>query len=243
MTTLADNTPISFDLAPDPAELTEMRGGRRELITDEEIGKSRIVVTQLAAEALQESTVGPAGIVTFDVTFHPDRGNRFIYAKLVLSVLEPTGAAFIDCQPRETITEAVEVAVDSKGSVSLGVPKIVGGGAEVGRKISFTGRHRVVRNSGAGTTIAVWEFEEAPVLNEGILHQVDLVVTLPAGAPIRCALSVTADLARPGLDGALKWFRRMIFGDRRHELIIEIPVAPPPPERSRFWFGLDKLMM
>ena len=231
MTELTETTPISFDLVPDASELEEMRGGRRELIADEDIGKSRVVVTQLAAERVQDND--DVGVAALDVTFHPDRGNRFIYAKITLTITAPESATFLDLQPRETIVESVEIAVDETGKMSLGVPKIVGGEASVGRKVSFSGQHRVLRAIGAGTHIATWEFEEDPAREEGILHQVDLALTVPSGDPLTCSLSVVAELARPGFDGRYQKFRQLIFGPRSHELTITIPQTAA--KDSGFW--------
>lgn len=231
MTELTDDTPVSFDLVPDPYELEEMRGGRRELIADEDIGRSRIVITQLAAERLKDD--GELGAAALDVTFHPDRGNRFIYAKISLTITTPEATNFVDLQPRETLQESVEIAVDESGKMSVGVPNVIGGDASVGRKMSFSSQHRVLRAIGAGTRVATWEFEEDPDRREGILHQIDLALTVPAGDPLTCSLSVVTELARPGLNGRYEKFRQLIFGPRSHPLTIVIPEEPA--KESRFW--------
>ena len=231
MCELSDNKPFSFDLMPDPSELEEMHGGRRELITDEEIGRSRVVVTQLAAERVKGSD--DIGVAALDVTFHPDRGNRFIYAKISLTITSPESVTFLDLQPRESMAGSVEIAIDEAGKMSLGVPTVIGSEASIGRKVRFSGQHRILRAVGAGTHVATWEFEEDPTRREGIIHQIDLALTVPAGDPLTCSLSVVTELARPGLDGRYQKFRQLIFGPRSHRIKIAIPDAPT--EDSRFW--------
>jgi len=242
MTAIAEARPLAFDLVPDPGEPTEMRGGRHDLIADEDIGDSRVVLTLRAAETVAgEGDSDPVGVVTLDATFHADRGNRFVWAQVMLSLTAPPGGAFLDCQPRESFAEPVEIAVDAKGTMALGVPKVVGGSAETGKKIAFSGRHRVLKASGWGTPLAVWAFEEDPKRQGGILHPVALVCSVPGAEAVSCDVSVTARLARPGLDGHLAAFRRMILGAGRYPLTIALPPPPPTREESRFWFGLDRV--
>jgi len=237
MTTLGDLQPIEFELIPDAAERRELRGGHDQLIADEDIGRSRLLVRKRTAEHVPE---GEGGVIVFEVTFHADRGNRFESARLVLSIVTPKEAIFTDCQPRETLTSDVEISIDENGKMQLGVPKMVVGEAGVARKVSFAQRHRVLRGSGAGSKNIIWDFEEDPERKDGILHQTELVVTIPVVGTIECSLSVIARLGRPGLDGRLKQFRRMIFGDHNHLFSVDIPAAPSV--KSRFWFGWDKVL-
>ncbi|WP_428929649.1 hypothetical protein [Marinibacterium sp. SX1] len=239
MKTLTDGEQIELELYPDEAEHSELRGGGDQLIADEDIGRSRVLIRQLAAERLPKSA-GKGGVVAFDVTFHADRGNRFESARLVLSITSPKDAVFIDCQPRETVTNDVEISIDENGKMQLGVPKVFSGEAGVARKVNFALRHRVLRGSGAGTSNVIWDFAEDPERKDGILHQVNLAVTLPIGGTVDCSLSIIARLAQPGLDGRLKRFRRMIFGDHKYAFSIELPSQPP--DQSKFWFGWDKLI-
>lgn len=239
MKILTDGEPIEIELYPDAAEHSELRGRGDQLIADEDIGRSRVLVRQLAAERLRK-TAGQGGVVAFDVTFHADRGNRFESARLVLSITNPKNAVFTDCQPRETITNDVEISIDESGKMQLGVPKVISSEAGAARKVNFAQRHRVLRGSGAGTSNIIWDFEEDSERKDGILHQADLAVTLPIGGTVECSLSITARLAQPGLDGRLKRFRRMIFGDHKYAFSIELPAQPP--NESKFWFGWDKLI-
>jgi hypothetical protein len=239
MKTLTDGEQIEIELHPDAAEHSELRGGRGQLIADEDVGKSRVLIHQLAAERLPKGA-GQGGVVAFDVTFHSDRGNRFDSARLVLAITNPKDAVFTDCQPRETVTNDVEISIDENGKMQLGVPKVISGEAGVARKINFAQRHRVLRGSGAGTSNIIWDFEEDPERKDGILHQADLAVTLPIDGTVECSLSITARLAQPGLDGRLKRFRRMIFGDHKYAFSIKLPSEPP--DESRFWFGWNKLI-
>lgn len=114
MKTFNNGEQIELELYPDEAEHRELRGGGDQLIADEDIGRSRVLIRQLASERLPTSA-GQGGVVAFDVTFHANRGNRFESARLVLSITNPKDAVFIDCQPRETISNDVEISIDENG--------------------------------------------------------------------------------------------------------------------------------
>jgi len=219
---------VDTPLVPDPDAGRELGPGEAELIADEAVRGSRLLVVQRAIEALDLDGT-PGGAVQLACTFHAAPGTRFIWARVLLQLQTPDGIRILDLAPRE-IREAdpVRFTIDGKGTIGVNY-EIVEVGAEERVQKEFAVYHCSVKGSGASTAVARWDFAENPHRRDGLGHEHVLTLTVPVRGDVSGLLRVSARLLRPGLQRHLDAIRDMVLGQDEHRYPLTFAIPPTPP--------------
>lgn len=233
--TLLADVPLVAD--PDASE--EMGASDIEAIADEDIKGSRLLLVRRIIEPIDlEGT--PGGIVQLVCTFQPAEGTRFSSAQFRLRLATPAGLRVVDLAPR-VIDDAhpVEITIDKRGKLGLNIPSVpVEPSLEIGTSKKYIRYHCTVQGSGAGTSLARWDFRENPDRRDGIGREQVLTLTLSKIGSITGSVIVSARLVRSGLRGRIEAIRDMIVGggpsDRSYPIAFEVPKAPSPDGLAAF---------
>lgn len=233
------NVLIDAALVPDPDADEEMGSTDIEAIADEDLKGSRLLLVCQAIEPVDlEGT--PGAVVQLACTFQPDQGTRFTFAQFRLRLLTPDGIVIIDLAPRSLDDpEPVEITLNRKGQLDLAsLPVPIEPGFEIGSSKKFVKYHCRVQGSGAGTSLARWDFKENPYRRDGIGQEQVLTLTLPVTGRVTGNVIVSARLVRSGFRGSIVAIRDMILGGeangRSYPIVFEVPETPSPDGLARF---------
>lgn len=233
-----ENLLIDAPLVPDSDADNEMGSTDIEAIMDEDLKGSRLLVVRRAIEPIDlEGT--PGGVVQLACTFQPSQGTRFISAQFRLRLLTPKGIQIIDLAPRSLDDpNPVEFTLNRNGQLKVtGLPVPIEPGVEISSSKKYFKYHCRVQGSGAGTSLARWDFKENPDRQDGIGPEQVLTLTLPVTGLVTGSVIVGARLARSGLHGSIEAIREMILGgnERSFPLTFEISKTPSADVLSRFF--------
>ncbi len=212
---------LDAKLIGDPDALREMGAQPAEVLMDPEyLEGARVLIVKRGAETGDEEQDGGA-VVRLDCAFHPAPGTRFVSARVMVKLIQPQGAMFLDIAPRE-IREPVKVEYsgesNGKLSVKLGPISFEPAGTATS-KVGYDSFICRVKGSGANSLRAIWDFEEDAVLKQGIGLDQALAMIVPGGRTVKGELSVTARLAR---NGALGSALDMLLGGGHEEHAPEV---------------------
>jgi len=226
---------IDEALAPDPDADAELGPGDAAAIADEDVRGSRLLLVRRAAESVDLDGT-PGGAVQFACTFQPAYGARFTWARLLLRLETPDHIHIVDLAPREVLEEKpVQFTIDGKGKLGISY-QAVDASVEKGTQKQFAIYHCKVQGSGESTTLARWDFNENPYRKDGLGPEQVLAVTLPVTGDITGTVSVSARLARGGVQGGIDSIRDLILGpqERHYRIFFTIPKPEQPTGLRRF---------
>lgn len=224
-------------LVADPNATEELGATDIEAIADEDLKGSRLLLVRRVVESIDlEGT--PGGIVQLVCTFQPAEGARFSSAQFRLRLATPAGLKVIDLEPRVVDDKhPVEFTIDKKGKLGLSIPSVpIEPSVEIGSSKKYVRYHCTVQGSGAGTSLARWDFRENPDRRDGIGLEQVLTLTLPVIGPVTGNVTVSARLVRSGLRGKIDAIRDLIVGadDRSYPISFEIPKISSPSVLEKF---------
>jgi hypothetical protein len=223
---MADNMVLlDAQLVPDPDSTLEMGVTRAELLTDEDIAGSRILIVK-RKRGLKKPRDGDRAMTEIECTFHPAPTTRFVSARVTVKILAPQDATFLGVAPT-IVSDPVKVEYNhepnGKISIKVGVLSVAPTIA-AHTKLEYDSYICHVRGSGEGSRRAIWDFDEDRNLKLGIGLSQALAMTVPSAHAVRGELNVSASLARNGVIGAV---RDMVLGKSRPEDTFNFMVYEP----------------
>jgi hypothetical protein len=228
---------LEAELVPDPDEAQEMGSQVPQLIGDQELRGCRFLLVRRTAEPFKtDSLKGLA--VELACTFQPAPNTRFSWAQIVLNLVQPTDANFLDVGPEAVReSEPVRFTFDSKGK--LGVKYVpLSAEMEESAKQEFSVYHCDIQGSGASTKKARWDFRENPHTLQGLGRNQSLTFLLPEAPHFAFQASMSARIVRGGLNGVIESARSLISGPNVASYAVELDFPAPQPSRiARFLFG------
>jgi hypothetical protein len=212
-------------LIPDPDSLQEMGVSGSNLLTDDEIKGCRLILTQLEAKPIKIGNT-EGGVVAFRCTFHPANKIRFSQARVIIKLLSPTNLSIVDLQPREVFGEPVKITVNREGKLGFKY-HILEAGSNESTSMEFQQKSCLLQGSGQNTSIAKWDFFENDEIQQGIVREQTLALTLPYCGEVGATLTISTRVARKGLLGVADTFRDLIVKsstlDRKMPILFNIP--------------------
>jgi hypothetical protein len=211
---MADRTVLlDAQLVPDPDAAAEMGVAPAQLLTDDDIAGSRILIVK-RDRGLKGRRAGGGAMLEIECSFHPAPGTRFISARVTVKIIDPRDAAFLDIAPKE-IKDPVKVEYscepDGKITLDLGMLSIEPSLA-AHTKLEYDSYICRVKGSGETTQRAIWDFEEDQNLKVGIGLNQALAMTVPSAHAVNGELNVSATLARNGVIGVV---RDLVLGKKK----------------------------